>query len=166
MVEHLFRKAKEQHGLPAVRFSPSLSSHFTGYRWPGNIRELENVIERMLVLSTGDLLTEADLPDELRRTAATPGSFWLELPENGISLEGVERDLLLRSLEKFGGNQTHAARYLDISRRTLIYRMEKHGLRQQDDAKEPLKPKDDAMASSIVPEVSSSSNTEDEDEAL
>jgi DNA-binding NtrC family response regulator len=50
------------------------------------------------------------------------------LPEEGISLESIERELIAGALERSGGNQTHAARYLDISRRTLIYRMEKHGL--------------------------------------
>lgn len=130
LVEHLFHKAKERHGMHNVRISSSLTSYFTGYRWPGNIRELENVVERMLVLSNGAQVSEDDLPDELRRVAATkPASLLLELPEAGISLEGVERELLLRALEKFDGNQTQAAQYLDISRRTLIYRMEKHGLR-------------------------------------
>jgi DNA-binding NtrC family response regulator len=51
------------------------------------------------------------------------------LPEGGVSLEGIERELLIKALEKFQGNQTQAARYLDISRRTLIYRMEKYNLR-------------------------------------
>ena len=55
-------------------------------------------------------------------------SLLLELPEEGISLEAVERELLVRALEKFNWNQTQAARFLDISRRTLIYRMEKHHL--------------------------------------
>ena len=54
--------------------------------------------------------------------------LWPELPEEGISLEAVERELISRALERFGGNQTQAARYLDISRRTLIYRIDKHGL--------------------------------------
>jgi two-component system NtrC family response regulator len=58
-------------------------------------------------------------------------SLLLQLPDEGISLEGIERELLLRALEKAGGNQTKAARYLDISRRTFIYRMEKHGIRQE-----------------------------------
>jgi transcriptional regulator with GAF, ATPase, and Fis domain len=60
-------------------------------------------------------------------------SVVLELPEEGISLEAVERDLLVRALEKFNWNQTQAARFLDISRRTLIYRMEKYALRRDGD---------------------------------
>jgi DNA-binding NtrC family response regulator len=129
LAQHLFRKLKQRHSLEAVRMSPKLTSHFTGYRWPGNVRELENVIERMLVLSSGEEISENDLPDELRRiTPKKEDRFLLDLPENGISLEGIERELLLRALEKYNGNQTQAARYLDISRRTLIYRMEKHGL--------------------------------------
>jgi two-component system NtrC family response regulator len=129
LAQHLFRKLKQRHGLETVRMSPKLTSHFNGYRWPGNVRELENVIERMLVLSSGEEIGENDLPDELRRiTPKKEDRFLLDLPENGISLEGIERELLLRALEKYNGNQTQAARYLDISRRTLIYRMEKHGL--------------------------------------
>jgi len=52
----------------------------------------------------------------------------VDMPQAGISLERVERDLIQRALERFDGNQSQAARYLDISRKTLIYRMEKHGL--------------------------------------
>jgi DNA-binding NtrC family response regulator len=138
LVEQLFHKAKERHGMQSVRVAPSVTAHFTGYRWPGNIRELENVIERILVLSNNEQITENDLPDELR--AAIDGqpksSLLLEMPEDGISLEAIERELLLRALEKFKGNQTQAARYLDISRRTFIYRMEKHGLRQDEEMQE------------------------------
>jgi DNA-binding NtrC family response regulator len=54
--------------------------------------------------------------------------LWPNLPEEGLSLEEIERELISGALDKFKGNQTQAARYLDISRRTLIYRMEKHGL--------------------------------------
>jgi two-component system NtrC family response regulator len=134
LVEHLFHRAKEKHGMHNVRVSFSLTSHFIGHRWPGNVREIENVIERMLVLSNGDFISENDLPEQLRDApAVNPASLLLELPENGISLENIERELLLRALEKFNGNQTQAARYLDISRRTLIYRMEKHGLRADSD---------------------------------
>jgi transcriptional regulator with GAF, ATPase, and Fis domain len=70
------------------------------------------------------------------RSAAprAPRSLLLEIPDEGISLEGVERELILRALEKFNWNQTQAARFLDISRRTLIYRVEKHGLKREGDA--------------------------------
>lgn len=133
LAEHLFQKAKERHSMPGIRVSSSVLARFTAYRWPGNIRQLENVIERMLVLSNGEQITEGDIPEELGTgSAATPRTpFFFELPDDGISLEAVERELLLRALEKAGGNQTQAARYLDISRRTLIYRLEKHGLREE-----------------------------------
>ena len=132
LVEHLFYKAKDRHRMQSVRVAPSIARHFSGHRWSGNIREMENVIERMLVLSNGEQITEDDLPEELRSVPVERAkSLLVELPENGISLEGIERELLLRALDKFHGNQTQAARYLDISRRTLIYRMEKHGLREE-----------------------------------
>jgi two-component system NtrC family response regulator len=134
LVQHLFRNLKERHSLQSLHLSPSLTSYLCSYRWPGNIRQLENVLERMLVLTAGREITEADLPDELRHMPAPKrDSFLLDLPEQGISLEGIERELLIRALEKFNGNQTQAALYLDISRRTLIYRMEKHGLRREGD---------------------------------
>jgi len=129
LVQYLFRKVKERHGLPSLRLGAAVISALAGYRWPGNVRELENVIERIVVLAAGEEVTDADLPEEIRASAPqVRDAFLLDLPEQGISLEAVERELLMRALEKFNGNQTQAARYLDISRRTLIYRMEKHGL--------------------------------------
>ncbi len=132
LVQHLFRKMKERHSLPALRLSSGVSSALARYGWPGNVRELENVIERMVVLASGDEVTTADLPEEIGASKAPVSNpFVVDLPEQGVSLEAVERDLILRALEKFNWNQTQAARYLDISRRTLIYRMEKHGLSRE-----------------------------------
>ncbi|HEX7727875.1 MAG TPA: sigma-54 dependent transcriptional regulator [Terracidiphilus sp.] len=138
LAEHLLRKARERHGMPALRVHPTVMARLTVHRWPGNIRQLENAIERMIVLSNGEEVTENDLPDELRTLAvpAAGSSLSLDIPEEGISLEAVERELLLRALEKAGGNQTRAARYLDLSRKTFIYRMEKHGLRQGAESEE------------------------------
>lgn len=129
LVEQLFRKAKDRHGLPSARLSPSLMQNLVAYRWPGNVRELENLLERLLVLAPESDITDADLPPELQRASSpNSNSLWLELPEEGVSLEGIEKELIIRALDRFNGNQTHAAKYLDISRRTLIYRMEKYGL--------------------------------------
>lgn len=132
LVEYLFQKAKDRHGITGVQLTPSIMPHLVAYRWPGNVRELENVLERLLVLSSHKSIGEDNLPEEIRRVRAETSSFWLDLPDEGISLEAVERELILRALERFKGNQTHAAQYLDISRRTLIYRMEKYGLAQEE----------------------------------
>ena len=139
LVQHLFLKAKQKQNVPQLRLPSSLLPHFSGYGWPGNVRELENVIERLVVLSVGDEITLADLPDFLQRERSHADAIELNLPPGGISLERVERDLIVRALEKFKWNQTQAARYLDISRRTLIYRMEKFGINkeQSEDANVP-----------------------------
>jgi two-component system, NtrC family, response regulator AtoC len=127
-IDTLFQRAKERHGLLDVRMASAVHQRLIAYSWPGNVRQLENVLERLLVLSSDDLITVEDLPEDLTPSSAGTPTLWPNLPEEGISLEAVERDLIGRALERFDGNQTQAARYLDISRRTLIYRMEKHGL--------------------------------------
>jgi two-component system, NtrC family, response regulator AtoC len=135
LIEALFLRAKKLHHLEEASLSSGVRRRMTAYSWPGNVRQMENVIERLLVLSASDLITEDDLPEELTSTSSSNVStadFWRDLPDQGISLEAVERNLICRALERCGGNQTHAARFLDISRRTLIYRMEKHGLAAAD----------------------------------
>lgn len=133
LVQHFFVKAKDQQGRPDLVLPPRLLQYFGGYTWPGNVRELENIIERIVVLARGDEITLNDLPDFLRRERPAVEALHLDLPPHGISLEAVEKELIVRALEKCRGNQTHAAQYLDISRKTLIYRMEKFGLRKETD---------------------------------
>jgi two-component system NtrC family response regulator len=128
LVDVLFQRARKRHGLLDAHLSPAARQSLIRYRWPGNVRQMENVIERLLVLSSTNIIQEQDLPEELASAPAMTPALWPELPEEGISLDAVERELISRALEKFHGNQTHASRFLDISRRTLIYRIEKHGL--------------------------------------
>ncbi len=98
----------------------------TAYDWPGNVRQLESVIERALLLSEGETIVPADLPAAVRAgLSTTRGPLGLEIPEAGIDLEGVERTLILKALEKTEGNVSRAARLLGLSRRTLQYRLEK-----------------------------------------
>jgi DNA-binding NtrC family response regulator len=130
LVQHLFSRAKQKHGRPELKLPASLLPCFSAYRWPGNVRELENVIERLTVLTVGAEITLEDLPELHRPERPAREALHLDLPPEGISLEGVEKELIVRALRKFNGNQTQAARYLDISRRTLIYRMEKHNIRR------------------------------------
>jgi transcriptional regulator with PAS, ATPase and Fis domain len=128
LIDVLFQRAKDRHRLPDAKLSSAVQQRLISYRWPGNVRQLENVLERLLVLSATDLINVEDLPEEFISPSAAAAPLWPNLPDEGLSLEAIERDLISRALEKFSGNQTQAARYLDISRRTLIYRMEKHGL--------------------------------------
>jgi DNA-binding NtrC family response regulator len=133
LVQALFVKARQKHGLPNLRLPPQLMPYFNAYRWPGNVRELENIIERLTVLSVGDEILLSDLPEFLRPEKPPAEAFHFELPPQGISLEAMEKELILQALRKFEWNQTKAAAFLDISRRTLIYRMEKFGFQKGSD---------------------------------
>jgi two-component system NtrC family response regulator len=137
LVEHFLIKTETRHGRRSLTLPPSLLPYFSAYRWPGNVRELENVIERLVVLTRGDEITIDDLPDFLRRERPAREVLHLDLPPQGISLEAVEKELILRALKKFNWNQTQAARYLDLSRKTLIYRMDKYGIREEQPQESP-----------------------------
>lgn len=139
LAERFFAKAKGKHGREQLTMPSDIVRHLMNYRWPGNIRELENIIERLVVLSRSNQITISDLPDYLRREHPTVDSLNLELPPQGISLEAVEKELMLRALRKFNWNHTHAAKYLDISRKALLYRMEKHGIQKGEGEAEDLR---------------------------
>ena len=94
------------------------------HRWPGNIRELRNVIERAMLLLDRDWIRPEDLNAMVRPGAATQ----FRLPADGVSLEDVERQLLVQALERSGGNQTQAGHLLGINRDQVRYRIEKFGL--------------------------------------
>jgi two-component system NtrC family response regulator len=81
------------------------------------------------VLKQGDSITLADLPEKLIRAGGGAEDIILNLPDDGISLDELEKTLIMKALERQKGNQTRAAEYLRITRPTLIYRMEKYGLK-------------------------------------
>ena len=137
LVEHFFLMAKEKQGRPDLALPASLLPHFCAYRWPGNVRELENIVERLVVLTRGNEITVSDLPEFLRRERPILEELRLDLPPQGISLDAVEKELILRALQRFDWNQTQAARYLDLSRKTLIYRMEKYDVRREQEESGP-----------------------------
>ena len=130
LVEHFLKK----HGEKLVRADVSVSSDamkiFMSYRWPGNVRELENCIERGLVLCEGNEIDTSCLPDNLRGTSST-GSF-AGMLSDCLSIkkadEIVEKELIRKALEKTGGNRTHAARLLEISHRSLLYKLKEYGM--------------------------------------
>ena len=124
LVDHFMAKYTDQ--ASPKRMSEAALAVLTGYGWPGNVRQLESVIERTLLLSEGSTIVPEDLPAAVRAgIGVTRGPMDLEIPDSGIALDEVERRLILQALDKAGGNVSRAARLLGLSRRTLQYRMEK-----------------------------------------
>jgi DNA-binding NtrC family response regulator len=105
--------------------TPAAQRLLEAYGWPGNIRELRNIVERAMLLSEHEVLDAADFAMLVGR-ASPNGSF--ELPAHGVNLEQLERSLVVQALERSGGNQTRAATLLGLNRDQIRYRIEKFGL--------------------------------------
>jgi DNA-binding NtrC family response regulator len=100
------------------------------YHWPGNVRQLENAIERAVAVSAGrSQIDVADLPPEMGHPDPIPVSSAVALPEEGLDLDAfiasIERDLIQRSLERTGGNKGQAARLLNLKRTTLVEKLKR-----------------------------------------
>lgn len=130
-VQHYNKKFKRQ----MTGISPEAMRLLLSHDWPGNVRELRNAIERAMILEDSDQITPASLPRSISRleesaAAEPPRPPALPvIPDAGLSLEENERRLIIAALEKTGGNQTQAAKLLQITRDTLRYKMKKFKLR-------------------------------------
>jgi two-component system response regulator HydG len=107
---------------PVEEFSPEARTKILAHRWPGNVRELENAIERAVVLSEGNRIEADDLPFE----GAQPLRGPIRVP--GATMGDIERWAILATLEAVGGSTSKAAEILDISVRTIQYRLHEYGL--------------------------------------
>lgn len=110
------------------KLAPETLDLLMKYDWPGNVRELENVIERAIVLGKDKEILPGDLPQKIQNLEKHRKVVVLDVPDTGVALDEVEKELILTALKRTGGNQTRAARFLGISRSALLYRMEKHSL--------------------------------------
>ncbi len=132
LAEILLGRLAEASGQPVAHLSQGALAALKGYAFPGNVRELENILERALALSSGNmieaddlLLDPADMGDANHATPATPGSADLQ-----DYLDQVERHAIEEALEKSGGNRTAAARQLGVTFRSLRYRLERLGIKE------------------------------------
>lgn len=125
LVQHFVRKFSMHEEPPAV--TDRAMAALKRYSWPGNIRELENVVERAVILAAPRQIDLEHLPQDIVGAQQVITEHFI-LPEYGVNLDEVEKSLIRQALERTGGNQTKAANVLGISRPTLIYRMEKFGL--------------------------------------
>ena len=132
------------YGLPPRRLDPDAVEWMLSYEWPGNVRELRNQIERVVLLETDDVVRrEHFLPatitsdrSSVRVSADPAGGLRVTLPPGGIPLEELEKEVIRQALERCDSNVSKTARFLSITRQTLIYRMKKYDL---GDEESPLK---------------------------
>ena len=103
------------------------------HEWRGNVRELENVVERVVAFTTGSSVTDADIRGWLHKPVNTQQAVPSELPEDGLDLEGlintIEKDLLLKALERSQWVKKRAARLLRLNTRSFRYRLEKYEIK-------------------------------------
>jgi DNA-binding NtrC family response regulator len=123
----LIRYFLSKHGGEKVTFDKHALDILTKYSWPGNVRELENTVERLLIMRSSDTISSIELPVKIRETKREANAIF-NLPDEGYSLEQLEREIVIEALRRNGWNQTAAARFLRIPRHTLIYRIEKYGI--------------------------------------
>ncbi len=132
LLHHFLQKFNQKFGRDVSFERPAVET-LQNYFWRGNVRELENIVQRLVVFDKDGVIREEDLPVEFRYPLRCAGKVVLQLPKEGISMEEMERDLLRMALEQHDWNQTHAAKYLGVTRNTLIYRMQKYNLKPEDE---------------------------------
>ncbi len=136
LATHFADEAARRLNAQPVTLSQSAERLLTEYPWPGNIRELMDVVERAVMTSGGGVLNPEDFPIETARHPLylvdfTEDRFQVRLPDEGVSLDTVERKVIETALERTRGNVMEAARLLRVGRGALRYKIVKHGLESQ-----------------------------------
>jgi two-component system response regulator HydG len=132
LADHFFKLFQEKNKKSIKGFLPKTIDMLMRYDWPGNIRELENVMERAVLLCRGEYLSPQDLPPPFQGGQLGEQPV-ISIPP-GMTLEELEREAIIQTLEENGGNRTQAAQILGISRKTLQNKLKEYGLEE----KEPI----------------------------
>ncbi len=130
LVQHFIKENNERLGLPVYGIADDALETLKKHPWPGNIRELENCVERAMILTEKDVITLESLPRSI--SSSENSDDFVELPDDELSIKRhsrrLEETLIKRALEKTDGNRTHAAKLLEISHRTLLYKLKEYEL--------------------------------------
>ena len=138
LADFFLKRFNEKLNRKIEHIDPKAEEFFSHYGWRGNIRELENLMERLVLLTTGDTITLEDIPAEIRFSSAAQTSGSPAKPKRSFKnilkdkTERLEKDMIMRVLEECGGNVSKAALQLGLSRRGLQLKMTKYHLRRQD----------------------------------
>ncbi|MCV6636222.1 sigma-54 dependent transcriptional regulator [Candidatus Albibeggiatoa sp. nov. NOAA] len=130
LINAITQQLADKHQLSAPIYSKATLKLLKQHSWQGNIRELRNFCERMLILLSGQSIEPSNLPPEFqaKTTSIKPTSNPFELPETGIDLQDLEQQMIQQALSKTYGNRSQAARLLGLTRDTLLYRMKKYAI--------------------------------------
>ena len=137
LAEYFLLRCAAEQGKDIRVLAPDTLRALERYSFPGNVRELENIIERAVALATGPTIGLGDLPREVSGATSLPTPSLVGLPDEGCNLDDVlgeiERRMVLQALERSGGVRTQAAKLLGVTLRSLRYRLQKHALGEADD---------------------------------
>jgi DNA-binding NtrC family response regulator len=133
LIKHFLDVFSKTHSIDPPKFSRHSLKILKAYPWPGNIRELRNLCERLCILLAGRTIEPENLPFEFTRGVDEERKLGtgFKLPEGGVQLDTLEADLIYQALNRTQGNRSQSARLLGLSRDTLLYRMRKHGFAAQ-----------------------------------
>ncbi len=130
LVDHFIAKINDNLGKTVRGVTPDALKILLRYSWPGNVRELENVVERGLVLTETDAIDVENLPPEVHRSSESSAFSQLEEYSIKKTTRILETELIRKALRKTHGNHTHASKILEISHRTLLYKIKEYGIHE------------------------------------
>ncbi|MFQ5842578.1 MAG: helix-turn-helix domain-containing protein, partial [Thermodesulfobacteriota bacterium] len=128
LTKHFLNVYRKKNQISLKGFLPRTMDLMMRYDWPGNIRELENAVERAVLLCREEYISPEDLPVPVQR-AEGEGQARVSVPP-GMTLKEVEKEVIVQTLEETGGNRTQTARILGISRKTLQNKLKEYGIQE------------------------------------
>lgn len=128
LITHFLKTHADKHGLPQPELDADARRKLLNHHWPGNVRELSNVLERLILLADEGRITTDDLPMEIGKPSTPQTAAGFQVPETGMCWELHEKSCLQQAMERAEGNRRKAAKLLNLSYKTFLYRLDKHGI--------------------------------------